>query len=605
MASNTTLVRIGGASGFWGDASLATGQLLAQGDLHFIVYDYLAEITMGILARAREKDPQQGYATDFVTAAMAPNLAEIARQGVKIISNAGGVNPLACAEALRAELAKQGLALKVAAVLGDDLTDRINELAATQPTEMFSGAPFPDPALIGSANAYLGAFPIAAALNDGADIVITGRCVDSAVTLGACIHAFGWSPDDLQALAGASLAGHILECGPQATGGNFTDWALVANSYASIGYPIAEVAADGSCVISKPEGSGGLVSIGTVAEQMVYEIGDPQAYWLPDVRCDFSEVCIEQIAPDRVRLTGAKGSAAPATYKACITWHNGYRGGHLFGFYGIDAELKAQVFADAALQRSRQLLQRAGAPDFSETSVELIGAESQFGAQRRSGVAREVAAKIAVRHASAKGVGLFIKEATGLGLSAPPGLCGFAGARPKPSPVMALFSMAVPKTMVGAEVVSEGGKKVVDAGSAGLATPLEVPMPHAIPTAALDDPTCISVPLVQLAWARSGDKGDSANIGVIARQASYLPWIAAALDEAAVARLFAHFQVARVQRFYLPGCHALNFLLHATLGGGGTSSLRFDPQAKGYSQLLLSHSVRIPAALLQPHADAP
>ena len=605
MASNTTLVRIGGASGFWGDASLATGQLLAQGDLDFIVYDYLAEITMGILARAREKDPQQGYATDFVSAAMAPNLAEIARQGVKIISNAGGVNPMACAEALRAELAKQGLALKVAAVVGDDLTARINELAATQPTEMFSGAPFPDPALIGSANAYLGAFPIAAALGDGADIVITGRCVDSAVTLGACIYTFGWSHDDLPALAGGSLAGHILECGPQATGGNFTDWALVANSYANIGYPIAEVAADGSCVISKPEGSGGLVSTGTVAEQMVYEIGDPQAYWLPDVRCDFSEVRIEQTGPDRVRLSGAKGSVSPSSYKACLTWHNGYRGGHLFGFYGIDAELKAQVFAQAALERSRQLLQRAGAPDFSETSVELIGAESQFGEQRRSGVAREVAAKIAVRHASAKGVGLFIKEATGLGLSAPPGLCGFAGARPKPSPVMALFSMTVPKTMVNVEVVAEEGQKKVDAGPAGAATLPEPPMPHAIPKAALDDPTCISVPLVQLAWARSGDKGDSANIGVIARHASYLPWIAAALDEVTVARLFAHFQVARVQRFYLPGCHALNFLLHATLGGGGTSSLRFDPQAKGYSQLLLGQTVRIPAALLKHRAAAP
>ena len=605
MASNTTLVRIGGASGFWGDASLATGQLLAQGDLDFIVYDYLAEITMGILARAREKDPQQGYATDFVSAAMAPNLAEIARQGVKIISNAGGVNPMACAEALRAELAKQGLALKVAAVVGDDLTARINELAATQPTEMFSGAPFPDPALIGSANAYLGAFPIAAALGDGADIVITGRCVDSAVTLGACIYTFGWSHDDLPARAGGSLAGHILECGPQATGGNFTDWALVANSYANIGYPIAEVAADGSCVISKPEGSGGLVSTGTVAEQMVYEIGDPQAYWLPDVRCDFSEVRIEQTGPDRVRLSGAKGSVSPSSYKACLTWQNGYRGGHLFGFYGIDAELKAQVFAQAALERSRQLLQRAGAPDFSETSVELIGAESQFGEQRRSGVAREVAAKIAVRHASAKGVGLFIKEATGLGLSAPPGLCGFAGARPKPSPVMALFSMTVSKTMVSVEVVSGDGKKTVNAGPEGAAALHDSPMPHAIPKAALDDPTCISVPLVQLAWARSGDKGDSANIGVIARHASYLPWIAAALDEVTVARLFAHFQVARVQRFYLPGCHALNFLLHATLGGGGTSSLRFDPQAKGYSQLLLSQTVRIPAALLKHRAAAP
>jgi hypothetical protein len=600
LANDTTKVRIGGASGFWGDASLATGQLLAQGDLQFIVYDYLAEITMGILARAREHDPSQGYATDFVSAAMAPNLAEISRQGVKIIANAGGVNPIACAEAVRSELARQGLALKVCAVVGDDVLDRVSELEKAHPKDMFSGAPFPDPSLVGSANAYLGAFPIAAALRDGADIVITGRCVDSAVTLGACIHTFGWSSDDLNALAGGSLAGHILECGPQATGGNFTDWAEVADGYARIGYPIAEVASDGSCVISKPEGTGGKVSIGTVAEQMIYEIGNPQTYWLPDVCCDFSEVRIQQADPDRVHVSGAIGYPPPATYKVCLTWRNGYRGGHLFGFYGIDAEHKAQVFAQAAIERSRDLLKRAQAPDFSETSVELIGAESQFGEQRNSGVSREVAAKIAVRHPSALGVGLFIKEATGLGLSAPPGLCGFAGARPKPSPVMALFSITVPKEMVSVQLVSETGAQAFENPSPGREASRNAVISHAIPIPPADDVECISVPLVQLAWARSGDKGDSANIGVIARHASYLPWIAAALHEATVMRMFAHFQVARVERFYLPGCHALNFLLHETLGGGGTSSLRFDPQAKGYSQLLLCHPIRIPARLLQP-----
>jgi hypothetical protein len=454
--------------------------------------------------------------------------------------------------------------------------------------------------LVGSINAYLGAFPIAAALNDGADIVITGRCVDSAVTLGACIHRFGWSQQDFEQLAGGSLAGHILECGPQATGGNFTDWALVADGYARIGYPIAEVSPDGSFVVSKPEDSGGLVSVGTVAEQMVYEIGDPQAYLLPDVHCDFSEVHIASIGANQVQVTGAKGDPPPPTYKTCVTWRNGYRGGHLFGFYGIDAELKAQAFANATFERCRSILQTAKAPDFSETSVELIGAESQFGEQRRTGVAREVAAKIAVRHPSARGVGLFIKEATGLGLSAPPGLCGFAGARPKPSPVMALFSMALSKEKVSVRVVSPSGERAIEQAATLQTANNAVALPHAIPKAPANTRDLVSVPLVQLAWARSGDKGDSANIGVIARQPEFLPWIAAALDEATVARLFAHFEVARVQRFYLPGCHALNFLLQATLGGGGTSSLRFDPQAKGYSQLLLCHPISLPASLVPP-----
>lgn len=593
-------VRIGGASGFWGDASLATGQLLAQGDLDFIVYDYLAEITMGILARVRAKDQQQGYATDFVTAAMAPNLAEIAKQGVKIVSNAGGVNPLACAEALRAEITKQGLQLNVVAVLGDDLMDQLDALAKAAPHDMFSQAPFPDAARVGSVNAYLGAFPIAAALDGGADIVVTGRCVDSAVTLGACIHAFGWGHGAWDTLAGGSLAGHILECGTQATGGNFTDWALVADGYARMGYPIAEVARDGSFVVSKPGGSGGLVSVGTVAEQMVYEIGDPQAYALPDVVCDFSAVSIEPLGADQVRVSGAKGRAAPDSLKTCLTWHNGYRGGHLFGFYGLDAELKATTFAQAAFERSRAVLTRANAPDFTETSVELIGAESQWGAQRSSGPSREVAAKIAVRHPSAQGVGVFLKEATGLGLSAPPGLSGFAGARPKPSPVMALFSMRVPKDRVQVRLVTATGEQAFVGAQPVPAAP--APVPHAVPQPEAASGAMVTVPLVQLAWARSGDKGDSANIGVIARRPEYLPWIAATLDTDTVARLLAHFLKGRVERFYLPGTHALNFLLQAVLGGGGTSSLRFDPQAKGYAQLLLNHPVRIPAALLPEDA---
>ena len=301
--SDKTL-RIAGASGFWGDASHATSQLLHQAKVDFIVYDYLAEITMSIMARARAKKPETGYALDFVSAAMKPNLKEIARQGVKIVSNAGGVNPQACADALRAVIAEQGLDLQVACVLGDDLLDQSAHLAAQHCSEMFSAEPFPAVDKIASINAYLGAFPVALALEQGADIVITGRCVDSAVTLGACINHFGWGRDDLDQLAMGSLAGHILECGPQATGGNFTDWELV-ESLETIGYPIAEISADGSFLCSKPADTGGLVSVGTVAEQMVYEIGDPQAYILPDVVCDFSQVKLEQVGDDLVAVSGA------------------------------------------------------------------------------------------------------------------------------------------------------------------------------------------------------------------------------------------------------------------------------------------------------------
>ena len=261
---------------------------------------------MSIMARQRAKDPAQGYASDFVSL-LKPHLNEIKRQGVKILSNAGGVNPRACGEAIRATVKAAGLDLKVAVVEGDDLIDRAGEFNGAR--EMFSGEAFPSREKVVSVNAYLGAFPIAEALKRGADIVITGRNVDSAVTLGACIHAFGWSRDQTDLLAAGSLCGHILECGAQATGGNYTDWESVADTLWEIGYPIAEVGADGAFTVTKPEGSGGAVTVGTVGEQMLYEIGDPQAYVLPDVVCDFSSVRIEQAGKDRVLVSGAKGPA--------------------------------------------------------------------------------------------------------------------------------------------------------------------------------------------------------------------------------------------------------------------------------------------------------
>lgn len=595
MASKKA-VRIGGASGYWGDAAMATAQLLNAGDLDFIVYDYLAEITMAILARMRARDANAGYAQDFVSAAMAPNLAEITKQGVRIISNAGGINPDAAAKALRAEITRQGLDLSVAVVTGDDLMADLGAISDQAPVDMFSGRPLPEVAKIASVNAYLGAFPIATALDRGADIVLTGRCVDSAVTLGAAIHHFGWSPHDLDQLSGGALAGHIIECGPQATGGNFTDWAEVAETLDTIGYPIVEIEMTGNFTVSKPKGTGGKVSIGTVAEQMLYEIGDPSHYLLPDIDCDFTGVEIANKGPDLVEVSGARGQGVRKHYKTCLTFEDGYRGGHLFSFYGLDAEAKAAAFAKAAFARSRRILRQMNAPDFTETSVELIGAESQFGAGRKSPPSRELAAKIAVKHPDPKGVGLFLKEATGLGLATPPGLSGFAGARPKPSPVMALFSYLTPKADVQVEI----------SDAAGRVTYVAEHVPNKPATAAPPEPNppraqgeIVAVPLIRLAFARSGDKGDSANIGVIARHADYLPWIWAALDVARIERVFSHFLKGDVQRFVLPGSHAMNILMSGVLGGGGTSSLRNDPQGKGYAQILLAETIEIDASLLK------
>ncbi len=592
------VLRIGGASGFWGDAARATAQLLSVESLDFLVYDYLAEITMSIMARARAKDDARGYATDFVSAAMKPNLARIAERGVKVVSNAGGVNPESCVAALQSEIEEQGLDLKVACVTGDDLKKRVTELADRGATEMFSGVPFPPTEKILSVNAYLGAFPIAHALTMGADIVVTGRCVDSAVTLGACIHTFGWGRDDLDQLAMGSLAGHILECGTQATGGNFTDWDQV-EGMANMGYPVAEVSPDGSFVCTKPGNTGGLVNVGTVSEQMLYEIGDPQAYILPDVVCDFSTACIEQAGENRVRVSGATGRAAPDTYKVSATYADEFRGGTYLSFYGDDADRKARALGNAVLEAARNAFNAFGLPDFSETSIEIMGTESQYGNFSAVSNPREVVMKIAAKHPEQIGIGIMLKEAVGLGLATPPGLSGFAGSRPSPSPVVRLFSFTVPKSdaqvqvRLGDEAITtdEVHGEAIDVAST------------ARPKFPATNPGEVEIPLVKLAWGRSGDKGDKANVGIIARRAEYLPYICAALTEDAVRERFAHFLANdssdSVERFLLPGANALNFLLHDVLGGGGVASIRNDPQGKGYAQLLLCCPVAVPADIAE------
>ena len=362
------MIRIGGATGYWGEADMALPQFMAEGDLDFIVFDYLAEITMSILARAKAGDPEKGYATDFVTGVVAPHLPAIAQTGVKLISNAGGVNPEACGAAIRQLIDAAGLSLTVAVVTGDDLMPQLDKLLDSDLSEMFSGETPPPRESIASANAYLGAFPIAEALNLGADIVVTGRCVDSAVTLGACIHQFGWQREDLDLLATGSLAGHLIECGPQVTGGNYTDWHEVHETLHEVGYPIAEIAADGSMVITKPGGTGGCVTRGTVGEQLLYEIGDPTHYELPDVICDFTAVQVQQIESDRVAVSGARGLGVPECYKASITWADGWRVG-MIGFYvGARAAEKARIFADEAIKRARRKLSALGAPDYVDVA---------------------------------------------------------------------------------------------------------------------------------------------------------------------------------------------------------------------------------------------
>ena len=594
------VLRIGGASGFWGDAARATPQLLNSDELDYIVYDYLAEITMSIMARARAKDETRGYALDFVSAAMKPNLGLIAERGIKVVSNAGGVNPTACAQALRAVIQEQGLDLKVACIVGDDLMDSKEQLQAAGVTEMFSGESFPPLDKLQSINAYLGAFPIARALDLGADIVVTGRCVDSAVTLGACIHAFGWGRDDVDQLAMGSLAGHILECGPQATGGNFTDWEQVPGMV-DMGYPIAEISSDGSFVCTKPDNTGGLVNVGTVSEQMLYEIGDPQAYMLPDVVCDFSTASIEEVGDNRVLVSGATGRPAPDTYKVSATYADQFRGGTYMTFYGIDADRKARALGEAVFAAAGNAFKAFGMADFSETSIEILGTESHYGRFSEVEGSREVVMKIAAKHPDMMGIGIMLKEAVGLGLATPPGLSGFAGSRPSPSPVVRLFSCVIPRSRVQVQILL-GEETVACDEVHGEALDISS-IPRPATPAAEPSQEMVEVPLIALAWGRSGDKGNKANIGIIARDPQYLPHICNTLTEQLVTERFAHFldntDAGSVERFTLPASNAINFLLHDVLGGGGVASIRNDAQGKGYAQLLLSCPVPVPAAIAE------
>jgi len=592
------IVRIGGASGYWGESDMAAPQLLAAGGLDYLVFDYLAEITMSIMSRARATDPGQGYALDFVSLVLKQNLPAIAAQSVKIISNAGGVNPEACGAAIRQLVRDLGLNLRVAVVTGDDILGPLRAGVYGPLQEMYSGAALPPVKKVMSANAYLGAFPIAAALRMGADIVVTGRCVDSAVTLGACIHEFGWMADDLDELAGGSLAGHVIECGPQATGGNFTDWRDAADSIADIGYPIAEIAADGSFTCTKPEGTGGIVTVGTVSEQIVYEIGDPQAYMLPDVVCDFSQVSVKQTGENCIAVRGATGYAAPDSYKASITYLDGFRGHMLLTFTGFEADEKVKVFTNAALTRARKKVQALNAPDYTEVNLEVLGTESQYGAASQiSRGAREVVGKFAFKHRDRQAIDLLFKEVTGMALASPAGLSGLGGGRPKPYPVVRLFSCTIPKQKLSVSIDIDGETSNVEIAVGKAFNPASLKRPPALMHTPEGD--VVDVPLIKLAWGRSGDKGDKANIGIIARKQDYLPYIVSALTEQAVAARFEHFLEGPVERFLMPGLNAVNFLLHDVLGGGGVASLRNDPQGKSYAQILLDHPIPVPVKLAE------
>lgn len=449
-------VRIGNGCGFWGDNLDAPVFLAGDGQLDYLTLEYLAELTMSILARTKQMHPDQGYATDFIDVLdrLCPTLRW--QPHLKILTNAGGMNPTACAEAAREVLDRAGLnERRIAVVSGDDLLPRLDELIDKGQTfvNLDTGAPLIDirPRVV-SANAYLGSMPLVAALRPpGVSVVISGRVADAALTLAPAVHEFNWAWDDWNRLSAGSAAGHLIECGAQATGGLWCNWSAL-DDLANVGYPIAEIEADGSFSITKPAGSGGAVNRETVAEQLLYEVGDPAAYLTPDVTADFTSLELSEVGPDRVRITGARGKPATDTYKVSIAYRDGYSASSTLVIAGPDAVNKARRCGVILLERLRRI-----GIDLHRTLVECLGAgDSLPGVLPVAGQPPEVVLRVAVHDPRKVMVERFTREFAPLVTSGPPGVTGYTTGRPPVREVFAYWPALVAKEFVIPEVRIQG-----------------------------------------------------------------------------------------------------------------------------------------------------
>ncbi len=443
-------ILIGNGQGFWGDSIDAPVKLMKDGPIDYVTLDYLAEVTMSIMQRQKNKDPNRGYATDFVQL-MKDTLPIILDKNIKVIANAGGVNPHACRQAVF-EVAKElGLTgLKIGIVEGDDILDDLPRLMQTgadfkhlDTGEEF--ASFREKVL--SANVYISAFPIAEALSQGADVIITGRGTDPGLVLAPMIYEFGWTKNDLDKLAAGTVAGHILECGAQATGGNFTRWWEVPN-YAQIGYPIAEASADGSFVVTKHEKAGGMVTRDTISEQIVYEMGDPGYYISPDVCVDFKTIQLTDVGKDRVKVHGIKGMPTTESYKVSMSYLHGYKASGTLTISGPDAYGKAQKCSEIIWERLRD----AGF-EFEEKQSEYLGVNSCHGdINPHPKQINEVVLRLSARDNDRHKISRFGKEIAPLITNGPPGVTGFAGGRPKPQEIVAYWPALIDKKLVNTHV---------------------------------------------------------------------------------------------------------------------------------------------------------
>jgi hypothetical protein len=579
-------VRIANCSGFYGDRISAAREML-DGPIDVLTGDYLAELTMLILWKARRKDESLGYATTFLRQ-MQDVLGTCLERGIKVVANAGGLNP----EALAAKLTELAPSAKIAYLTGDDLAPAIKDLQAEghEFTNLDTGVPLAQAELpVVTANAYLGGWGITAALQAGADVVICGRVTDASLVTGPAAWWHGWARDDWDALAGAVAAGHVIECGPQATGGNYSFLDEITDRR-SPGFPIAEVAADGSSVITKHDGTGGLVSVGTVTAQLLYEIAAP-AYLNPDVTAHFDTIRLEQVGPDRVTLTGTRGSLPPGDLKVALNMLGGYRNTMTMVITGLDVEAKAE-------HATRLLLDRlGGARQYEDVDIRLLRFD------RPDAPVNELATahlRVTVKDQDERKVGRAFSDAiTELALA------GYAGFHTTTPPAGAsaygiYWPALVPRRVITEQVhLPDGSTMAVRHRTddpPGHAVPDPSPEPAGPDLGQLTGPL-VAVPLGRLCGARSGDKGGNANVGLWAVSPAAYAWLRRHLTIGRFRELLTEAADLEVDRYELPDLLALNFVVHGLLAPGVSATTRPDPQAKGLGEYLRSRIVTVPADL--------
>jgi hypothetical protein len=594
-------IRIGNAGGFWGDDLGALRRQLSGGPLDYITTDYLAEITMSILRKQQLKNPKLGYVTDFVE--QMDDVADIAiEKGVTIIVNAGGINPLECAKQVTERLKAKNLSMKIAIIEGDNIVDEISGLYPQKADfkNLEDGSDFEAiKDKVQSANIYLGVQPIVKALEEGAQLIIAGRVTDTSITLAPMIYEFGWKLNDWDKLAAGIVAGHIIECGAQSSGGNFTDWEKVPG-WENFGYPIVEMYSGGDFYVTKHENTGGLVSVDTIKEQIVYEMGNPKEYISPDVIADFQTINIQSNGENSVKVAGIKGRPSTKTYKVSMAYEDGFKASGTIIISGPNAIAKAEMFAEIFWKRLNI--------DFVKKNHELVGFNACHKNLIENKTANEVLLKLDVYDYDKIKIEEFSKSIAPLILSGPPGVA-VTGGRPRVQSVMTYWPALLDKTLVQSKVslIDRQGKIEKSYEISGI-TGFEEDLSktdelqnhhHENPNSLVNSSLTVPKTYKDICLARSGDKGDTVNIGIIARTPEIYKFIKEKITEREIRVMFRAFCKGEVKRYELDNIHALNFLLEKSLDGGGTKSLMIDAQGKTFASAFLSQKVEVPEILLE------